>query len=53
MPSLTTKNYGEYASPTVKVYGDVKTLTASGTGTSSENGTTPVCNPPNNTKKPC
>ena len=42
-----------YSAPKLTIYGNVTTLTASGSGTTSENGTFPSCSPPNNTKKPC
>ena len=41
-----------YVAPRLKIYGDAKALTASGTGANAENGTQPSCvgNPG---KKPC
>ena len=43
---------GAYVAPTLKVYGCVATMTASGTSGVSENGTTPACTP-QTTRKPC
>lgn len=41
-----------YVAPRLKIYGDAKALTASGTGADTENGTTGSCSP-NANKKPC
>ena len=43
---------GTYSAPTLAIYGDVQTLTASGTGSTAENGTQPSCTP-QSTRKPC
>lgn len=54
MPSsLIPLNKTGYVAPKLTVYGEAKTLTASGTGSNQENGTSPNCNPPNSTKRPC
>lgn len=47
-----SKQAGAYARPTLRIYGDVTVLTASGTGTLSENGNQPNCATASN-KKPC
>lgn len=41
-----------YSSPLLRIYGQVKTLTASGTGTIAENGNQPNCST-NTGRKPC
>jgi hypothetical protein len=41
-----------YSGPTLSVYGDVKSLTASGTSGGKEGGTRPVCDG-NLNKRPC
>lgn len=47
MPSPVTEsnqlNLGAYSAPSLKVYGSVMVLTASGTGTDAENGNQPNC----------
>lgn len=46
------KKCGAYSAPVLQIYGEVKTLTASGTGTDAENGNQPNCST-NSTRKPC
>jgi len=41
-----------YSLPSLKVYGNVVKLTASGTGVTAENGNTPTCST-SPTRKPC
>ena len=52
MPSLTIEIRGVYTPPTLKVYGAVKALTASGTSGVAENGNQPNCST-NAARKPC
>ena len=42
-----------YAPPQLTHYGALRTLTQTGTGTNTENGTAGNCRPPNTTKRPC
>lgn len=44
---------GSYAAPTLKVYGDVKVLTAAGTGSITENATGPGACSNTATRRPC
>ena len=45
--------FSAYSAPKLTVYGNVTTLTASGSGTMGESGSPGSCSPPNLTKKPC